>query len=258
MMTAMAQMIPRIWKLDDLKRKLNVDAFLISSASSVKYFSGYFFYFEYGNSPFHLLPSLLMVVPGYDNCLIIADNELGQSSFFDPALTLVGYESYRYEKPPDPAGECVKMISAFIEKNKLGSSRIGMEPAAVPFVITESLRTKFPSLQWVDCSKEIDRLKMVKDPDEIENIRRAAALSDIGQEAIMKYAKEGMSELELFALAHQDMEKNTGTRVALMADLSSGINTNSGGGMPTKRIIREGDLILSDFQACLHGYWGDS
>ncbi len=43
-----------------------------------------------------------------------------------------------------------------------------------------------------------------------------------------------------------------------MSDLSSGVSTNSGGGMPTDKIIEHGDLILSDFQACLQGYWGDS
>jgi Xaa-Pro aminopeptidase len=43
-----------------------------------------------------------------------------------------------------------------------------------------------------------------------------------------------------------------------MSDLSCGTNTNSGGGMPTNKVIESGDLVLSDFQPCLQGYWGDS
>ncbi len=42
----------------------------------------------------------------------------------------------------------------------------------------------------------------------LQNIRHAAALSDIGQESVLKYAKEGMTELELFSLVHREMESN--------------------------------------------------
>jgi uroporphyrinogen-III synthase len=41
----MTQMISRIEKLKLIKKTKEVDAFLITSPSSVKYFSGYFFYF---------------------------------------------------------------------------------------------------------------------------------------------------------------------------------------------------------------------
>jgi Xaa-Pro dipeptidase len=254
----MTKMISRIPKLSEIKKGKHVDAFLISSSSSVKYFSGYFFYFEYGTSPFHLLPAILMVVPGRDAGLILADNEMGQSSSLDSAITVLPYESYTYEKPPDPSGECLKKICAFIEKNKLYSSRIGIEPNTIPFLIAQKLDELFPSIQWVDISADVARFKSIKDSDEIEYIRLAAGLADIGQEAVLKYAREGMTELELFALVHRDMEASAGFRVPLMSDLSCGTGTNSGGGMPTNKIIRSGDLVLSDFQPCLQGYWGDS
>ena len=254
----MANMILRIDKLESIKKSKQLDAFLISSPSSVTYFSGYFFYFEYGPSPFHLLPAVLMVVPGREATLIVADNEMSQTSMIDPRITILPYESYTYEKPPDPAGESIKRIHEIIQKNKLGSARIGMEANTFPYSVFNRINEIFPSVEWVDISREISDLRSVKDADEIENIRRASALSDIGQEAVWKYAKEGMTELELFSLAHRDMEASVGHRIPLMSDLSCGVGTNSGGGMPTNRKIKAGDLILSDFQPCLNGYWGDS
>jgi Xaa-Pro aminopeptidase len=254
----MANMILRIEKLDRIKKSKRLDAFLISSPSSVKYFSGYFFYFEYGNSPFHLLPAICMVVPGVEATLIVADNEMGQASFIDPLITILPYESYTYEKPADPAGESIKRMQEIIHKNKLGSARIGMEANTFPYSVFEKINEIFPSIEWVDISQDISDVRSVKDADEIENIRRAAALADIGQEVVWKYAKPGMTELELFSLAHRDMEASVGYRIPLMSDLSCGAGTNSGGGMPTNRKIREGDLVLSDFQPCLNGYWGDS
>lgn len=251
-------MILRIDKLDRIKKSKQLDAFLIGSPSSVKYFSGYFFYFEYGTSPFHLLPAILMVVPGLEATLIVADNEMGQASFIDPLITILPYESYRYKKPADPAGESIKRIQEIIHKNKLGSARIGIEANTFPYSVFKKINGIFPSIEWVDISQDISDLRSIKDADEIENIRHAAALADIGQEAVWKYAKAGMTELELFSLAHRDMEAVVGYRIPLMSDLSCGVGTSSGGGMPTNRKIQAGDLILSDFQPCLNGYWGDS
>src|SRR5450432_262290 len=254
----MPSMISRIGKLNEVKKTKSVDAFFISSASSVKYFSGFFFYFEYGYSPFHLLPAILMVLPDQDASLVLADNEMSQSDAVDPLITVLPYASYAYEQPAAPAEKMLNRIYEFIQKNRLGAARIGIERDTLPFSVTQTMSELFPSIVWMDISADIIHLKMVKDKDEIENIRQAAALSDIGQEAVLKYARTGMTELELFSLAHHDIEKSVGLRVPLMADLSSGIHTNSGGGMPTNNIIHEGDVILSDFQACLQGYWGDS
>jgi Xaa-Pro aminopeptidase len=251
-------MISRIAKLEYIQSAKHIDAFLISSPSSVKYFSGYFFYFEHGSSPFHLLPAILMIDRSGDASLVIADNEMGQSDFVDPKIRLRAYESYTYEKAPDPAEECLSKIVDFIRTNKLEAARIGIEGDQFPFVIAEKLAELFPGIEWKDIKEEVSRLKSVKDPDEIECIRRAAALSDIGQQAVVEFAREGMTELELFAIVHGEIEKAVGTRVPLMSDLSTGSNTNSGGGIPTNKKIKSGDLILSDFQACLQGYWGDS
>ena len=254
----MTRMISRIEKLKPVKNAGRVDAFLISSPSSIKYFSGYFFYFEYGASPFHLLPAILMVAPDQDSGLILADNEMGQSSSVDPAIRLIPYESYTFEAPPNPAAACITKLCEFIDRNRLGSARIGIEQRTLPFVISKSLQELYPSLEWVDVSPGIDQCKLVKDADEIAFIRQASALADIGQQAVLKYARAGMRELELFALAHRDIETAVGYRVPLMSDLSSGMGTSCGGGIPTNKIIESGDLILSDFQPCLQGYWGDS
>lgn len=251
-------MISRIEKLNEIKKNQQVDAFFICSPSSVKYFSGYFFYFEYGSSPFQLIPAILMVVPEQGIRLILADNEMGQMPFIDPALDVQTYETYTFEKPPDPAGSCIKKLVEFILENKLTASRIGIERDAMPFGIVQVLKELFPLMEWINVSAAFTRLKSVKDIDEIDCIRRAAHLADIGQATVLKFAREGMSELELFSLAHRNMEAEAGSRVPLMADLSGGPGTASGGGMPTNNIIRAGDLLLSDFTPCLNGYWGDS
>ncbi len=99
---------------------------------------------------------------------------------------------------------------------------------------------------------------MVKDDDELEKIRSAVRLCDVGQEAVINYAKPGMTELELFKMVMGDMELAAGKRIPIMTDLVAGLRTFEGGGNPSMNKIQEGDLILSDLTPCLNGYWGDT
>lgn len=251
-------MSSRIEKLYSIAEAKNIDVFLITSPASVKYFSGYYFYFEYGSSPFHLLPAALFVVPGKASSLIMADNELQQSTNVYTDISIRPYISYAYETPLEFAEQFLIQLHGLFKENNIDNARVGVEPNFFPLVIAQSLNAKYPRIEFIDITSEIALLRAVKDDDEIEFIRAACNLSDIGQAAIVKYATAGITELELFAKVREEMDASVGVRVPLMADLVSGASTGSGGGMPTNKIINPGDLILSDFTPCLNGYWGDS
>jgi Xaa-Pro dipeptidase len=248
----------RIEKLNAIAATKKLDAFLITSAASVKYLSGYFFYFEYGSSPFHFLPAVLFVMPGKIASLVIADNELHQSKNTHSGISIKQYASYVYETPLESTKQFLIQLNELFKQNITGNARIGIEQNSFPVAIAQSLSAQYSKIEFVDIADELTHLRAIKDSDEIELIRKAANLNDIGQAAVLKYAEPGLTELELFNLVRNDIEAFVGTRVPLMADLSSGINTSSGGGMPTNKIINSGDLILSDFTPCLNGYWGDS
>lgn len=254
----MTKQTSRIEKLSTIKEAKNIDAFLITSAASIKYFSGYFFYFEYGPSPFQIIPAALLAVPGETACLVIADNETHQLSTPASNISVKPYSSYVYEKPLEFRKQFLIQLGEVFKQNGRRNARIGVEKNSFPLVIAESLISEYPEVEFVDITGEITSLRSVKDNDEIELIRQAANLSDIAQASVLTHAKPGMTELELFNLVRNDIEASAGTRVPLMADLSCGVNTSSGGGMPTHKIINSGDLILSDFTPCLNGYWGDS
>ena len=248
-------MTSRIDKLNRIRDTKNVDAFLITSAVSVKYFSGYFYNFETGPSPFHLLPAALFV--GNSVSLIIADNEAYQLSNPDPALLIRKYESYVYEKPLAHTEQFLIQLHEAFKQNGIRTARIGIEQNYFPFVIAQSLLSKYPGIEFVDVSPELTYLRAIKDSDEIENIRNAAHLCDIGQAAVLKYAKEGITELELFSKVRLEMETAAGARLPMMTDLVSGATTATGGGNPTNRIINKNDLVLTDLTPCFNGYWGD-
>lgn len=248
----------RIEKLNAIAETKKIDAFLITSASSIKYLSGYFFYFEYGTSPFHLLPAALFITPGKTASLVIADNELSQSDKINKYISIRPYTSYVYETPFQFIEQFLLQLHELFMQNSTGNARIGIEQNSLPMVVARSLSAQYPNIEFVDISAETDQLRVIKDDDEIEFIRQAAALSDIGQASVLKHARPGITELELFNLVRNDIDASAGTRVPLLADLVSGASTSTAGGMPTGKKINSGDLIISDIVPCLHGYWGDS
>ncbi|MFT3949888.1 MAG: Xaa-Pro peptidase family protein [Agriterribacter sp.] len=251
-------MLSRVEKLNTIADQKKIDAFLLTAAPSVKYFSGYFFYFEYGVSPFHFLPAALFVKPSYTSTIILADNELQQEQHLLPGITVSPYSSYVYETPTQPAQQFLQQLFAVLDKHNTAKARIGIEPAFFPVLLADALAHRYAGIEFVDVSAEIQQLRAIKDNDEIECIKKAAHLCDIGQATVLKNAEAGISELELFNIVCTAIESNAGERVPLMCDLGSGVRTAAGGGMPGNKIIESGDLVLSDFTVCLNGYWGDS
>jgi Xaa-Pro aminopeptidase len=248
----------RLERLSAIRTASNVDAFLLTSPSTVKCFSGYFYDFEIGPSPFHLLPAALLIAPEQGISMVIADNESFENQVSGSDISVVQYASYGYETAIDPAKEFMFKLLKELKQKNLGNAVIGIEQNALPFIVSKGILSEYPDVKFVDVSDEIANLKAVKDGDEIDNICKATALCDIGQSSVLRNAKVGMTELELFSIVQTEIEASVGMRVPIMLDLVSGARTKEGGGSPSNTIIQQGDLILSDLTPCLNGYWGDS
>jgi Xaa-Pro dipeptidase len=248
----------RFERLEAIRKVTNTDAFLFTSASSVKWLSGYFYNFETGSSPFQLLPAALLVVPSQFICIVIADNESFRQPEYDLPVIVKPYSSYVHEKPLDYSNQFLGRLNDVLVEYEMTTAKLGVENNTLPYIVARSIQSKYPAISFIDVMAEISGLKAVKDDDEIDYIRQAAKLCDIGQAAVLKYAKPGITELELFSSVRLDIEASVGTRVPLMADLISGVRTGTGGGLPGNSKIHPGDPVLSDLTPCLNGYWGDS
>jgi Xaa-Pro dipeptidase len=248
----------RLERLQVIRKLTKTDAFLFTSASSIKWLSGYFYNFETGSSPFHLLPAALVIVPAQFMCIVIADNE----SFSQPgdglSVTVKPYSSYVHEKPLDYSKQFIEKLFEVLQEYGMTNAKLGVEQDTLPYIVAQSLLSKYPAISLTDVTADIAGLKAVKDDDEIGYIRQAARLCDVGQAAVLKNGRQGITELELFNLARLAIEASVGTRVPLMADLISGDRTGTGGGLPGNRKIHPGDPVLCDLTPCLNGYWGDS
>ena len=249
-------MAARLERLDEIKRNKGIDAFLFTSSTTLKHLSGFFYNFEIGPSPFHLIPAALFVEHSQNSCIIVADSE--DTSTINQRIPVKQYSSYVYEKPLEPSKSFLARLHEVFNEKKVDNARIGIESGSLPWAISQFLLSHYPGIQFIDVSSDMLLLRMVKDSDEIACIREATRLCDVGQAAAMKYAKPGITELEFFTLIRGEMDLAAGQRISMMADLVSGNRTYSAGGSPSKKLIQSGDLILSDLTPCLNGYWGDT
>jgi Xaa-Pro dipeptidase len=87
-------------------------------------------------------------------------------------------------------------------------------------------------------------LRAVKSPAEIAYIRRAAELSALAWAALLAAVTEGVSELELAAVAYHALLSNGGGIPASTMNLMTGERSAFALGAPTERKLRPGDTGL--------------
>lgn len=98
---------------------------------------------------------------------------------------------------------------------------------------------------------------MIKTKEEIEKLRKASLLNDMGFEYICKNIKVGMTEKEIAKKLDDFMFANGATGLAFDTIVGSGSNSAQIHSTPTDRKIEENDIILFDFGYVVDGYCSD-
>jgi methionine aminopeptidase len=200
------------------------------------------------SNPFVTVPALLLLGPDA-TVLVVAD-------FHAPDVrpseaTLVTYRSYDFRRPPDPAGELRAALGSALDEARFGRGSTGVEARHLPHVVAEWLLESGRTPVGCDDALEIT-------PD-LEAVRRACRLADIVQQAVKDHAAPGISEAELAGLAAAAMFREAGKRVPGILTVSTGPDgTATGGGVSTDRLVRAGDLVLTDTSPWIDGAWSDT
>jgi Xaa-Pro dipeptidase len=88
-----------------------------------------------------------------------------------------------------------KAISHILEK-EAGLKRIGLEGDVLPVNVFRQLEKIFPQSEFVDISKGIKQVRMIKSPYEIDQLRHSAKILDEVFEFAKEILKPGMTEIE--------------------------------------------------------------
>jgi Xaa-Pro aminopeptidase len=91
-------------------------------------------------------------------------------------------------------------VGVLKEKHGATVGIVGRSFFPVPFY--EYLTQHLPGMRFIDATDPINRLKVIKSPEEIALIRQTAAIQDLALDHVRKSVKPGMRELDLYAEAH--------------------------------------------------------
>jgi Xaa-Pro aminopeptidase len=133
--------------------------------------------------------------------------------------------------------------------------RVGFEAAAVSFADYELLRAT--GVELVPRYGLVESLRAVKEPEELETIRRAAEITDRAYERMAEEPAAGRTEKELVWRMTEVFHELGADGPAFDIDIAAGPTAATPHAMPGDRVVQEGDLLLIDAGARLDGYASD-
>lgn len=206
------------------------------------------------SNPFVAVPALLCV--GSERAVLVAADFHTpdiRASVADTAL----YRSYDFRRQPDPAGELRTSLIQALGAAGIEPGLTGVEGLNLSYEIADWLQQAGLTLR--SCDATVASARALTAGPKLEAIRRASRLADVVQQAIKDHAEPGVTEAELAGLASAAMYREAGRRVPAILTVTTGAEaTATGGGVATSRVVRAGDLVLTDTSPWIDGGWSDT
>jgi Xaa-Pro aminopeptidase len=214
------------------------DAFLLFPGADIGYYTG----FTIGPSE-----RLAAALIPFDRDPVLIVNELEKAlRGQNPWITDV--EIWREHEDP------IDLLARNIERLGLDKAVIGVAEDA-PWGWVNRLKERVPEAHFVDATRFLSQVRMVKAPQELEWMRMACAITDRALEVAFEHLRTGMTEKELADIIAREM-LSRGGRMAFCIVLF-GDRAALPHGRPSDRELKPGDVVLVDTGATVHGYYSD-
>lgn len=134
---------------------------------------------------------------------------------------------------------------------------IAVEKEHITLAVAETITTRTGASELVDVGREIRHMRLLKRPDEVEKIQRAAQITDEAGDSVFAKMRSGVTEAEV-ALMLGSLIGELGGTPAFPSLVQSGPNSSMPHLPPSNRKLAQGDFVLVDFGAALDGYNADT
>ncbi|MFY0543127.1 M24 family metallopeptidase [Brevibacillus sp. H7] len=225
-------------KLVQELRERNMDAAVIVPGPNLYYFTG-----------LHLKQSERLT-------LAILTKE-GELSFVVPQVELTKVESAtngRIFWYTDEQGAGKALAEARAALGSLG--KVGVEFGQMRVMELKAAEA-LGAASTEDVSAAIDSLRMFKDQQEVEQLKKAVQIIEESLEATLPFIKPGVSELEVAAHLEYEMRKRGSEGTPFGTIVASGYRGALPHGRASSKVIENGELVVLDFGAICGGYVGD-
>ena len=240
-----AELERRINGLRSIMQDLKLDAVVLTSYHSIKYYSDFLFTY-FGRS-------YAMVVTPDDTVTITANIDAGMPWRRSYGENIV-YTDWRRDN-------YYFAIQEALRQRGVKATRVGVEDDTLPVMLRQRLADALDGATLVDVSQAAMRQRMIKSAEEIEVIKHGARIGDLGGEAIRNAIKVGVTEYEV-ALAGTEAMTHEIARTFPDSEIrdtwvwfQSGINTDGAHNWATTRKLEEGDILSLNCFPMTSGYY---
>ena len=133
---------------------------------------------------------------------------------------------------------------------------VGFEENYVTYAKYKEYIRKYKINSLVETENMIEKQRMVKDEEEIENLRRACKVTDDCFEHIVNYIRPGMTEKQIAREIDYYYYKHS-EGLSFDTIVASGENSSKPHAVPTDRRIQDKDIITIDMGCKINGYCSD-
>ncbi|RFZ82526.1 aminopeptidase P family protein [Shinella sp. WSJ-2] len=151
---------------------------------------------------------------------------------------------------------CFRLLADLLAERGLSRATLGVDLDFMPAADFARLKSLLPDIDWRDASDVLRRLRLIKNPREIERLRRAAACAEAGLENLAQAAHPGLRAADLSAAwlsgARNEAARNGHALSGHWDYISVGADLQDAGAA-----LGDGDLIKADVGTLVDGYSSD-
>jgi len=143
-----------------------------------------------------------------------------------------------------------------VQLDKLGVKNVGFEKDDMSYALYESYK-KAVNAELVPVSGLVEKIRLIKTPQELNIIKAAADIADAAFEHIISFISPGKTELEVSNELEFFMRNQGATSSSFDIIVASGLRSALPHGVATDKVIEKGDFVTLDFGALYNGYISD-
>ncbi|ALC81586.1 MULTISPECIES: M24 family metallopeptidase [Bacillus] len=222
----------KVKKLRSIFNDWNIDGILITSAVNLRYMTGFT-----GSSG--------LAVVSKDRAAFITDFR-----YMDQANEQIdGFEIIEHK------GNLTK--KAVETMKDMGIKSIGFEQDKMTYGTYAAYLKQYPDANFVPTSQTVEKLRLIKTPEEIKILEEAAKIADEAFSHILTFIKPGISELSVANELEFYMRKLGASESSFDTIVASGARSALPHGVASDKIIEPGDFVTLDYGAYYKGYCSD-
>jgi len=221
----------KLAKLRQALEEHQIDALLITSGYNRRYITDF-------------TGTAGVAVVSKDQAIFITDFRYTEQA----TKQISGFEIVQHTKP------LIEEVGVQLEK--MGVKNVGFEKDDMSYALYESYK-KAVNAELIPVSGLVEKIRLIKTPQEIKIIKAAADIADAAFEHIISFIAPGKTELEVSNELEFFMRKQGASSSSFDIIVASGLRSALPHGVASDKVIAKGDFVTLDFGALYNGYISD-